>query len=397
MKNAFYILLLLILVSCEDKYEDMHRYSSLYRYRIVKIEASKVRVDAYVTPAINPEAAFKIVSNDRYIFVGEMMKGVHVYERTDPQHANPLCFIDCKYLKAFDVKDHIMYCNNYVDLLLVDVENPAEARIFWRYIDFFNTYYTDPYSYSGQQVPYDGKNYELGVVTEQLTTAELMTGDEMYETVYVNEIPQDMNINLPFVGFARMNDLIYAYSYMYNRNNSLVICDYQSGNLTISSSLVGSNAYGCKDLRYEGGILYILGDNSIIYYDHDNILTQQKFSLSVSDVRNAVYMASQKVFWVLSINGMINGVSLDGQSYAKSVNASDVSGMLCVGNNLFTLGNALTVYNTNPLSQPLTVVKQYPDISGMCMARNGNVLTIANKQGLAFYDISNLENIKLIP
>jgi hypothetical protein len=42
-------------------------------------------------------------------------------------------------------------------------------------------------------------------------------------------------------------------------------------------------------------------------------------------------------------------------------------------------------------------VKDYPDISGTCYSKAGDILAVANAQGLFLYDINNLENIKLIP
>jgi len=66
-----------------------------------------------------------------------------------------------------------------------------------------------------------------------------------------------------------------------------------------------------------------------------------------------------------------------------------------VENHLITLGNELAVYI--PAEDELQLVTNYSDISGTCWSKDGNVLAVANAQGLFLYDISNLENIKLIP
>jgi hypothetical protein len=53
------------------------------------------------------------------------------------------------------------------------------------------------------------------------------------------------------------------------------------------------------------------------------------------------------------------------------------------------------VYATNPQwIRPFDVIKRYPTISGSSMLKDGNTLIVANKQGLFFYDITDLRNIE---
>jgi hypothetical protein len=75
--------------------------------------------------------------------------------------------------------------------------------------------------------------------------------------------------------------------------------------------------------------------------------------------------------------------------------STDAASIFRIGNNVITIGNKLSVYL--PSENELKLVKDYPDISGTCYSKTGDVLAVANAQGLFLYDISNLENIKLIP
>ena len=74
---------------------------------------------------------------------------------------------------------------------------------------------------------------------------------------------------------------------------------------------------------------------------------------------------------------------------------TDATSIFNAGNNVITLGNQLSVYL--PSENELKLVKEYPDISGTCYSKAGHILAVANTHGLFLYDISNLENIKLIP
>jgi len=83
------------------------------------------------------------------------------------------------------------------------------------------------------------------------------------------------------------------------------------------------------------------------------------------------------------------------KSYLDYKIPTDATSIFRIGNNVITLGNELNVYT--PTETTLTLVKTYPAISGKSYLLTGNVLAVANVQGLFLYDISNLENIKLIP
>ncbi len=61
---------------------------------------------------------------------------------------------------------------------------------------------------------------------------------------------------------------------------------------------------------------------------------------------------------------------------------------------IVTLGDELAVHL--PDQDNLHLVKKYP-IQGSCYLKEDNILTIVNAKGLFFYDISDLENIHLIP
>jgi hypothetical protein len=71
------------------------------------------------------------------------------------------------------------------------------------------------------------------------------------------------------------------------------------------------------------------------------------------------------------------------------------SSIFRTGNNVITLGDTLSVFL--PSENELTLVKSYPDISGTCYLKEGDVIAVADTRGLFLYDISDLENITLIP
>jgi len=63
------------------------------------------------------------------------------------------------------------------------------------------------------------------------------------------------------------------------------------------------------------------------------------------------------------------------------------------------LGARLMLYHCSLRNNKRSIeqVKQYRNISGTSMLKEGDVLIVASKQGLSFYDISDLENIMPLP
>jgi hypothetical protein len=110
-------------------------------------------------------------------------------------------------------------------------------------------------------------------------------------------------------------------------------------------------------------------------------------------------MPAMQAFFVLSgqsVWGAFTGSdSVYMRRYFDYKIPTDATSIFWKGNNVITIGNKLSVYL--PSENELKLVKDYPDISGTCYSKAGDILAIANAQGLFLYDINNLENIVLIP
>ena len=115
MKHHFCLLLVLVLLGCENNIEDIYRYSKIiseskeYSVYLDMSEIGNIQVSS-IMPQASP---FKIVSNDKYYFVGDMLNGIHVYEK-NAGSVSYLCFIECKYIKDFELASNLLFCNNFV-------------------------------------------------------------------------------------------------------------------------------------------------------------------------------------------------------------------------------------------------------------------------------------------
>jgi len=395
MKNFILFAFFFVVVACEDQYKVIHRYARPY-YLVkdypIYLDPSQILVDIQIKSSINPESAFKITSNKKYIFVGEKMKGIHVYEKKDDYHADPLCFIACLYLKAFEVADNLLYCNNFVDLLVIDVENPLLAKIKHREVSYFNDNNKNnhfPVSYG------DGKTYFIigtkqvvltGTETNDRPPPDFSEYDKLYWNLKTMQIPDSLLTNKPCAGFVNMEDTILTFGY-----TSLSRCSYASGHFEITPTAFGFSHYSfvpLSDLLYKNGTLFFFWENryfgiynsdvsggpaGTVLFDVVPLIHQEKAFVTLTDFYIALSYA-------------------DGVDFSPTLGATS---LINVNDTILALSNQLTLYRCSIQNNNRTIVqiKSYPAISGLTMMRHDDVLTVVTRQGIRFYDISDLNQI----
>ena len=398
MKKILYIILLSCLVACEDQHQISHRYARqyyLHKVYPIWLDASDIFADIQVLPSIPHDEIFKMTSNGKYFFIGEKMKGIHVYEKTNEYSASPICFIECKHIKAFEVVDNILYCNNFVDLLVVDVEKPLQANIMHREKNFFNNY-----ANNNQNIDYYGDNIYLighkqvvlsGIETDALPAPDFSDYDLLYGNMIVKEIPDDLQVDKPYAGFAKHEGTVFTFG-----SNSIAVCSYASGALNISqpeSTYWYYEYYPLLDLLCKDGIIFTITNQGFMYEEHYSINWQNVNYQYWNNPKDVVALRGATYRFVVLDEYSITGT---GTNAFSSLGARS---LINVNNIILALGAQLTLYRLNlqNISLVLEQIMQYPAISGLLMLRDGNTLVIANNQTLSFYDITNLGNIKLMP
>ena len=429
MKQLFYLFLVLFLFGCEDIFKDTYHYSKpITQSKEYPVYLDMSEIGNIQVKANSPlESPFKILSNDKYYFVGDMLKGVHVYEKK-AAGVSYLCFIEFRYIKDFELADNRLFCNNLVDMVVVDVSNPLHINILHRQKNHFNQftsykkYWNLPYV-EGKGIIVGTESHELtGVVTDKQPDLDFSEFDQLYDNLTTKVLPDTWFGNLPendlpHIGMIKMGtDEIYTWgSY-----NSWTICTYRSGTFSVREEDLWttsrgkyappyyySNAYPVR-MFLEDNIIFILGTEinpksgycDCILYDERFPVTQNLYfptfkpvDISFMPQMNAFFALSGTSVWGVFISG--DGVSGFKKTYKDYQIATDAVEILRVGDKLITLGNELSVYAAS--ENELRLVKKYPGISGKCCKKEGGFLTVANTQGLFIYDITDLENIQLIP
>lgn len=93
----------------------------------------------------------KIYAYKQYLLIGEVKKGIHVIDNSDPRSPLPVSFVKIPGVLDFAVKDNVLYADSYMDLVSLDLSNPLQvkevgrkARMFSRGVWEGRSWYYDP-------------------------------------------------------------------------------------------------------------------------------------------------------------------------------------------------------------------------------------------------------------
>lgn len=123
MKQNHYIfgvmmMLIFFASSCTDKvYETFTANSPVY------LSYTDLRSAVKMTATRELNNPGKIYFKDQYLFINEKMKGVHVYDMSDPTNPQNMGFIEIPGNIDIAIKDNILYADSYTDLVSIDVSS----------------------------------------------------------------------------------------------------------------------------------------------------------------------------------------------------------------------------------------------------------------------------------
>jgi len=115
--------LLIITSACTDKvFETFTANAPVY------LSYTDLRSAVKMTTAREMNNPGKIYFKDQYIFINEKMKGVHVYDVSNPASPVNKGFIDIPGNVDIAIKGNILYADSYVDLVSIDVSDFASIK-----------------------------------------------------------------------------------------------------------------------------------------------------------------------------------------------------------------------------------------------------------------------------
>lgn len=104
--------------SCEDStFREYKGYAPVY------MSYEDLRASVTTKQNVDLENPGKIYYKDNYIFIVEELKGIHVFDNTNPASPVKKVFINLPGVVDISISGYILYADSFVDLVILDVEN----------------------------------------------------------------------------------------------------------------------------------------------------------------------------------------------------------------------------------------------------------------------------------
>ena len=412
------IIFLFLMSSCEDA--TVREYKG---YAPVYMSYNDLRSAVQVEQNAALQNPGKICFKDNYIFIIEEMKGIHVYDNTDPSSPVHKAFVKVPGVVDISISGTVMYADSYIDIVILDIQNLDNIHEAGRIRDILT--YTVP-ARKTNDYPQAYVDKTKGVVTGW----ELRT---IKEKADLNPAP------VPYPVYFYDSSLQY-----YKLSNA---AGASSG---ISGSGIGVGGSMAR-FAIKDNVLYLLDQSSLKIFDITNKISPASISqtstgwnvetmflrgnqlflgtttgMAVFDI-SSPFSPSQKSFFnharscdpvivddTLAYITLRMGTTCGGnQNLLDIVNIKDITkpvdltsyfmtdphGLGKSGDLLFVCDgiSGLKVYNAaDPKMLLANLIYTYPGIQAYDVIPVGNVLFLTGDNGLYEYDFSNVKNITLL-
>ncbi|MCI5083663.1 MAG: hypothetical protein MRY78_18340 [Saprospiraceae bacterium] len=144
-----FMTLALLSISLSGCFED--ECTSTITYRIwepVYMETADIRQDISIESARPMQEPGNIYYYQDYLLINERGEGVHIIDNHDPASPQAIGFVKVPGAQNMAVRNGVMYVDNYIDLLALDLSNPAQPSLLNRVEDvFIDNYYYSNFGY----------------------------------------------------------------------------------------------------------------------------------------------------------------------------------------------------------------------------------------------------------
>ena len=165
------LLTLLFFQSCTQ--DLCNRSATFIRFDPVYLQVDEIREDIQIQAARSLKNPGKLYYYKEYILINERREGLHIIDNRAPENPQNIAFIKIPGNVDMAVKNGILYADNYIDLLAIDIQNPAAPKLVSRTEDVFNTLGQD--RDLGHLV-----YYEETVITEEINCSDPQWGNTWF-------------------------------------------------------------------------------------------------------------------------------------------------------------------------------------------------------------------------
>lgn len=131
ISNSFKVLIILMVASLVT-IRVSYTCGNISEYKPIYLAFDEFRNAVDSQPARSLKNPGKILVKDHLIFINEPYKGVHVIDNSNPTTPESIAFINIPGNIDIAMKGETLYADSYVDLIALDVSDPAEVVVTQR-------------------------------------------------------------------------------------------------------------------------------------------------------------------------------------------------------------------------------------------------------------------------
>ncbi len=366
MKNIFYIpfaLLILFLGCTKDTVKE--RYS--YFAPIYKTKA-EVRANVKSLAPVQLQQPGKLFIKDKFAFLSEVNKGIHVIDFSDPQNPKNISFIDIPGCLDMAVRGNYLYADCYTDLITMDISDPKNI-VMKQFLEGV----------------FPHRLYVNGFVADTTRViTEWVKRDTLIESAFEKKTRWDMRV-------------LYASASSTQTNGG-------SSNIPVTNGIGGSMArFGLMVDRLYTISTYSMKVFNTVDASKPSYVKTVPFSQgnieTIFPYKNKLFIGSQTGMFIYDATDPDNPLKLGTFSHARvcdPVVADDKYAYVTLRSNSTCAGfqNQLDVVDIGSLMSPI-LLKSYQLKEPAGLTKDGNTLLICDaKDGLKIFNAANPIDIK---
>jgi hypothetical protein len=410
----FFSTVSLFFFSCEDStFREYKGNSPVYlSYTDLRSSVNTLQVADLKNPG-------KIYYKDSYIFIVEELKGIHVYDNSDPATPVRKAFVNIPGVVDISISGYILYADSYVDLVILDVQDVNNIHEVGRVEDVL------PYT-----IPQTGNTYPTAYVDSKkgvVTGWEVKTIKEKVVN-YTNPWPVYNKGGIEFLDASNSSGASSGLSgsgvgfggsmarfgirdkvlYIVDQNN-LKIFDITNQTSPFKSGEFYPG-WNIETMFLNGDNMFFGSTTGMVVYDITNPLVPV-FKTSFNHARSCDPVIVDDTLAYITLRsgtncgGTVNSLDVVSvRDITKPVTVStwamtNPHGLGKDGNLLFICdGSAgLKIYDaSDPYKIGTRLTVAYPNINAFDVIPIGNILVMIGSDGLFQYSYSDVKNITLL-
>ena len=407
---------LLALTSCTDVVTEMVTYK-VNEPIFMSTESFRNSVKVSRTPHTIGGIG-KMCFYNKYLYISEPQKGIHIINNTDPANPQSVGFIELLGNADLAIRNGLLYADSYIDLVWFDVSDPSNPELKGRLDSIFPTALPIiPNQYGidyNSTYPGNGKGivvgWELKEVTEPVNQYRgWWKGGIVPEAMYdyattAANTTGSTGINGSMSRFTIYNDKLYSVI-----NNSLNIFDLtgEKPKKAAENVYVGWNVETI--FSYKTNLFFGTSTGMLIYSVTDPLKPEYQSCISHAYACDPVvvdndlayvtihsgstcdYSAKENALIIVDVKDVKNPTQL------VTYNLTSPKGLGIDAGKLFLCDDGLKIYKlTEPQTLMANQLVHYKGMDGFDVIPFNNTLMMIADDGLYQYDYSDMNNIRQI-